>query len=113
LTAAFVDDPGVFVWDRAGDNPYRAILALSDRLVVTGDSVSMISEAVSTPLPVEVFDPGIPRYRGFIAGLIASDRIRRFDGDPQPPPAGEPINATRTAADAVRALLQARTGLSG
>ena len=113
LNAAFAGDPGVLVWDRQGANPYRAILALSDRLVVTGDSVSMISEAVFTPLPVEVFDLGIPRYRGFIAGLIASGRVRRFAGDPASPPAGASINATDAAADAVRALLQARTGVSG
>lgn len=113
LTSAFADGPGVFLWDRTGANPYRAILALSDRLVVTGDSVSMISEAVFTPLPVEVFDLGIPRYRGFIAGLIASGRVRRFAGDPASPPAGASINATDAAADAVRALLQARTGVSG
>ena len=113
LEAAFAGDTGVFVWNREGDNPYRAVLALTDRLVVTGDSVSMISEAVSTPLPVEVFDLGIARYGDFIAGLVGSGRVRRFAGDPTPPPAGDPINATRTAADAVRALLQARTGVSG
>ena len=113
LTAAFAGDPGAWVWDRRGDNPYRAILALSDRLAVTGDSVSMISEAISTPLPVEVFDLAIPRYRAFVAGLVASGRVRRFAGDLAPPPAGEPVDATRTAAAAVRALLQTRTGVSG
>ncbi|HEY5289716.1 MAG TPA: ELM1/GtrOC1 family putative glycosyltransferase, partial [Caulobacteraceae bacterium] len=43
LKTAFGDDPRVFLWDREGDNPYRAILAASDRLVVTSDSVSMVS----------------------------------------------------------------------
>lgn len=38
-------------------NPYYAFLALSDLLVVTADSVSMLSEACTTGLPVMVFVP--------------------------------------------------------
>ncbi len=34
------------------DNPYQALLALADRLVVTAESVSMITEAVATGKPV-------------------------------------------------------------
>ncbi|WP_135076652.1 mitochondrial fission ELM1 family protein [Terasakiella sp. SH-1] len=40
-----------------GDNPYFAILALSDILIVTGDSVSMCSEACSTGKPVYIYAP--------------------------------------------------------
>jgi len=56
LAATFGGHPRVFLWDLAGDNPYRAILASADRLVVTSDSVSMVSEAIASPHPVEVFD---------------------------------------------------------
>ncbi len=44
------------IW-RSGqiDNPLTAILALADRLVVTGESASMIAEAVNTGKPVEPF----------------------------------------------------------
>lgn len=38
------------------DNPYLGILALADRLIVTSDSVSMLSEAVATGKPVHIFD---------------------------------------------------------
>ena len=38
------------------DNPHTTILALSDRLVVTGESASMIAEAVNTAKRVELFD---------------------------------------------------------
>jgi hypothetical protein len=38
-----------------GANPYRASLALADRLVVTSDSMSMIGEAVQSGKPVHVF----------------------------------------------------------
>lgn len=37
------------------DNPYLGILACADRLVVTGDSVAMLSEAAASGAPVHVF----------------------------------------------------------
>ncbi|MDB5483663.1 MAG: hypothetical protein JWO83_4716 [Caulobacteraceae bacterium] len=110
---AFADDPRVFLWNLKGDNPYRAILALSDRLIVTSDSVSMVSEALSTPHPVEVFDLGFPRHVSFVQRLVDQGLIRRFEGEPEPPRTTGPINATDQAACAVRALLQARTGVVG
>jgi len=96
-----------------GDNPYRGILALADRLVVTSDSVSMVSEALSTTHPVEIFDLGFSRHAAFIQGLIEKGLARRFTGDPSPPPMAGPVNATLQAAEAVRNLLQARTGSAG
>ena len=38
------------------DNPYRAILAVADRFVVTADSVSMLADACATGKPVTLFD---------------------------------------------------------
>jgi mitochondrial fission protein ELM1 len=109
----FAGDDGVFVWNGAGENPYRGILALANRLVVTSDSVSMVSEALSTPRPVEVFDLGFARHVSFIQGLVERGFVRRFDGDPRPPLTTGPVNATIEAAAAVRALLQERIGVSG
>eukprot|EP00898_Chlorokybus_atmophyticus_P005059 jgi/Chlat1/5554/Chrsp369S05400 len=40
------------VWDGRGPNPYLAMLAWSNRLIVTADSVNMVSEACSTGTPV-------------------------------------------------------------
>jgi mitochondrial fission protein ELM1 len=110
---AFAGDPAVFLWDLQGDNPYRAILALSDRLIVTSDSVSMVSEALSTPHPVEVFDLGFSRHVDFVRQLVEQGLVRRFAGDPEPPRTTGPVNATDLAAGAVRSLLQARTGVAG
>ncbi len=82
--------------------------------MATSDSVSMISEALATPHPVEVFGPdGGRRHAAFLNGLIAKGLVRRFTGEPAAPPAGGPINATQIAAEAVRALLYARTTRSG
>ncbi len=38
------------------DNPYFAYLALADAFIVTGDSVSMLTEACATGKPVYLFD---------------------------------------------------------
>lgn len=41
-----------------GENPYFGMLALADEIIVTGDSVAMLSEAVATGKPVWLFDLG-------------------------------------------------------
>ncbi len=113
LTQAFAGDAGVFVWDREGDNPYLATLALADRLVVTSDSVSMISEALATPHPVEVFGQAHnARHRRFLLGLEAEGQIAPFTGGPPPQRRGPPVSGLDVAAQALRALLVARTGAS-
>ncbi len=73
---------GAFVWDGRGDNPYLGMLALADAIVVTADSVSMISEAVATEAPVMLARlPGRSRRMGlFTAALLGEGRVRPFDG---------------------------------
>ncbi len=39
-----------------GDNPYFGYLAVADRIVVTGESMSMLTEAFATGKPLSVFD---------------------------------------------------------
>ncbi len=58
--ASSIDVPHTFYRWRADDpgNPYRQILALADRLIVSGDSIGMLSEACSTGKPVHIFDLG-------------------------------------------------------
>ena len=46
------------IWDRKGENPYLAYLGLADQIIVSGESVSMVSEACSTGKPVYVWEPG-------------------------------------------------------
>ena len=111
LTTWFEEDPEVFVWDMQGDNPYRGILALSDRLVVTSDSVSMVSEALASKASVEVFGvPGSSRHIQFIDRLAERGLLRPFTGDPVSAPSLGPINATDVAAEAVRKMLRERFG---
>lgn len=113
LASRFAADADVFVWNMQGDNPYRGILALSDRLVITSDSVSMISEALVTTASVEFYGrPASPRHVRFIDQLVAQGSVREFTGDPAPAPSRGPINATDTAAAKVRELLHERLGLT-
>jgi mitochondrial fission protein ELM1 len=102
-------DPGLWVWDRTGENPYAGVLALADRFVVTGDSVSMISEALATDKPVEVFAGRMrKRHEGFVEALIVQDHARWFDGEVAPGPPRAPIDVTGEAAAAVKQLLAKR-----
>jgi uncharacterized protein len=94
---------GGFVWDGAGENPYFGMLALADAIVVTVDSVSMISEAVATASPVMLAAlPGRSRRNAlFTAGLLAEGRVRPFAGRFETWPA-QPLDDTPEAAAEVR-----------
>ena len=46
--------PDARFWDGAGPNPYLGMLALARHIVVTEDSVSMVSEAIATGKSVHV-----------------------------------------------------------
>lgn len=73
---------GAYIWDGEGENPYFGMLALADLIIVTIDSVSMVSEAAATTAPVMVASlPGRSRRIGlFTEGLKAAGRIRPFEG---------------------------------
>lgn len=56
-----------------GENPYAGLLACSDAIIASGDSVSMCSESCSTGKPVYIFSPESltpPKYRYFQKKLI-------------------------------------------
>ncbi len=57
--AAITAPAHVYRWTRqAKENPYFAYLALADELIVTSDSMSMLTEAAATGKPVHIFDLG-------------------------------------------------------
>jgi uncharacterized protein len=55
LAAALPPGARLYPWDTGGDNPYRALLGLADRFVVTGDSISMMVEVVRLGKPLAIF----------------------------------------------------------
>ena len=79
---AALEPLGGTVWDGAGENPYFGLLACADAIVVTADSVSMVSEAVATAAPVLIAElPGRSRRIGaFLDGLRSDGRVRTFRG---------------------------------
>jgi mitochondrial fission protein ELM1 len=58
----------------APDNPYLALLALADQFIVTGESMSMLTEACATGQPVHIFDMRDPPLREM--GLPIGERVR-------------------------------------
>lgn len=54
----------LWAWTPDAPNPYFGILAWADALLVTGDSIAMVSEAVATGKPVRIFDMGDMQHPG-------------------------------------------------
>lgn len=107
IVRAALSPLGGWVWDMQGDNPYLGLLACADAVVVTQDSVSMVSEAVAGAAPVMVVDlPGRSRRIGlFLRELAAAGRIRRFAGRMEDWPV-TPLDDTIAVADAMRRRLR-------
>ncbi len=84
IRAALADAPKdrAFVWDGTGANPYGQMLANADAILVTGDSVNMVSEAAASGAPVHVYEPsgGSAKVTRFVDGVIARGAARRWSG---------------------------------
>lgn len=100
-------------WGMPGPNPYAAFLALADAVVVTGDSVSMLSEALATAAPVFIAGapPGARRHRALHASLIAAGQAVPLDRFPQAPPR-TPLDESGRVAAVLRDRLL-RCGVAG
>jgi uncharacterized protein len=77
-----LEDFSTAMWDGTGENPYFAYLALADALLVTADSVSMISEAAATGKPVHILDldGGNAKFARFHAVMREAGITRPFTG---------------------------------
>lgn len=71
------------LWDFQGDNPYLRYLACADAVIVTGDSISMMSEACVTGKPVFIFE--VPtrnkRVKHFLTTLYEKKHAYRLEGE--------------------------------
>jgi len=66
------------------NNPYNKIISISDLFIISGDSVSMISECCSTGKPVLIFDDlkiSSIKHRKFHQKLIEDKYAKFFDDD--------------------------------
>ena len=102
-----LEGTGAYIWDGNGENPYFAMLGLAEHIVVTGDSVSMVSEAGSTGKPVYVvaLEGGSARFSDFHRELEREGVTRPFTGELDQW-TYKPVNDTLEISQIVRHRLQ-------
>ena len=96
-----------YLWDGRGENPYFGLLGLADFIVVTADSVNMVSESASTGKPVYVVDlPGASaKFERFHRALRNDGVTRSFAGKLEPY-SYTPLDDVAAVAARVRTLLR-------
>lgn len=109
LAEHFGRHPGLFHAATAqGENPYPGLLAWADRIVVTADSVNMVSEALATGKPVAAFAHGpacgkLGRFLASVGMPVAAPGELLFHTPPTP------LRETARVAGLIAARLQARS----
>lgn len=103
----------IFYWDYLNTeipNPYMGILASSDALLVTCESVNMISEACATYLPVYMLPlKGYSkRFETFHNSVLQNKRVEWFKGEINFNKV-QPIDAMGEVVTKVKLLLEANT----
>lgn len=103
-----------YFWDGSSPNPYFALLAWADYILVTADSTSMLSEAATTGKPVYslALPGGNKRSLALHRNLCASGAIRRFSGTLETWDY-TPLNEAQKIATEITKRMAARTGLKG
>ncbi|MSO98593.1 MAG: nucleoside-diphosphate sugar epimerase [Rhodospirillaceae bacterium] len=111
VLTAVIDAPvQAFLWgkrEEGADNPYAGFLALADAMVVTGDSVSMCSEACANPGSVYIYAPAdmvSPKHARLHRELYALGAARPFDGM-HTPFSHAPLNAATAVAGRIEELI--------
>src|SRR5262249_51919797 len=95
-----------YIWDGSGENPYFAMLALADAVIVTEDSVSMVTEAASTGKPVHVvpLEGGSRKFLQFHRLMREAGVTRPFAGTLESWRYEPPNDTARAAAEIHRRL---------
>ena len=106
LLARSLSGFSIDIWDGDGPNPYFAMLALADAIVVTSDSVNMVSEAAATRRPVHIFElkGGSTKFDRFHHAFRDRGITRPFEGHIENWEYEAPDDMAR-AVEAVRRLL--------
>ena len=106
VSDALADIPGVrWRGEADGRNPYPGLLAWADRVIVSPDSVNMLSEAAAIGVPVHTLTlaPLPRRLARFHAALRAGGWLADLDDDSAPP--ARPLRETAViAAEVARRL---------
>lgn len=113
LRKALSHIPGL-IWTGADDspNPYAGVLGWVDQLVVTPDSVNMLSEACAVGCPVQTYvtSPLPGKIRRFHEALRAEGRLSDI-ADDEAPKSHPPLRETATIARMLRERIGAATAL--
>ena len=98
-------------WDSVGANPYLGYLAHADAILVTSDSVNMVSEAAATGKPVHVIEltGGSDKFGRFHAAMSKAGITRPFTGEIERWSYTVPDDTARAAAE-IRRRLQSGVG---
>jgi hypothetical protein len=96
-----------YLWDMSGENPYFGLLGLADFIIVTADSVNMVSESASTGKPVYIVDlPGASAKFARFHRALRDDGVTRVFAGELEPYAYTPLDDMVAVAARVRALLR-------
>ena len=105
-----LDGAPTYIWRGEGANPYFGFLAVADAVLVTGDSVSMVSDACSSGKPVHILPVAgrrSARFSRFFAALEAEGAARPFTGSLESWDY-DPLNDCALAAGEIRRRLETR-----
>jgi mitochondrial fission protein ELM1 len=103
------------IWEGRGENPYFGYLGLADFVLVSRDSVSMVSEACATGKPVYTIGLGTNSRRldAFHEALERAGIARPFDGTLQSWSYDPPDDTAKAAAEILRRLDARAAGPAG
>lgn len=106
LKRGLIEKPAV-IWTGQGKNPYLGMLAWADYILVTEDSVSMLSDAGTTGRPVYWIDMagGSARFNRMKAHLENLGVIEQFRGNLSPR-SYEPLADARKVAEAISSRIK-------
>lgn len=98
-----------YIWDGSGDNPYFGMLGAADAILVTADSVSMVSEAAATgkPLYVIELEGGSRKFARFHRIMRDAGITRPFEGVIEMWHYAPPDDTARAAAEIRHRLIKA------
>jgi uncharacterized protein len=108
IILSHLSDPHyIFTWqEKLSTNPYYAILAQADYIIITGDSISMISDACATGKPVYIYDKkfGNSKHRKFQQYLYDKKIAKPYTEFLKKPESWNytPINEAKNIADIIK-----------
>ncbi len=101
------ENPNIILWTGGSRNPYAGFLGIADAIIVTSDSINMISEACSTGKPVNIFPLGknSEKREKFIGSLEKMGVVKYFNGEYRSWDY-EPLNETARIANLINTKLK-------